>query len=195
MIFLFHKWIYVKFLKLYWHIVFNKYRRNSFFNRYIECLLCGRHCSEKVESIIFFSVTNMSVSLTAHFPALGIIIFLNLASLMMKMIQFIFINNKSKTFLLCDDSWIRYNPFFYLLRILIWRIPWTEEPGRLQSMGSRRVWHDWVCTHTFCICHYFLHFASLNPSTFPLTDFIFHLRLFGWTVTPSLIKYPLNASR
>ena len=112
MIFLFHKWIYVKFLKLYWHIVFNKYRRNSFFNRYIECLLCGRHCSEKVESIIFFSVTNMSVSLTAHFPALGIIIFLNLASLMMKMIQFIFINNKSKTFLLCDDSWTRYNPFF-----------------------------------------------------------------------------------
>ena len=26
--------------------------------------------------------------------------------------------------------------------ILAWRIPWTEEPGRLQSMGSLRVWHD-----------------------------------------------------
>ena len=24
-----------------------------------------------------------------------------------------------------------------------WRIPWTEEPGRLQSMGSQRVSHDW----------------------------------------------------
>ena len=23
-----------------------------------------------------------------------------------------------------------------------WRIPWTEEPGRLQSMGSLRVGHD-----------------------------------------------------
>ena len=23
-----------------------------------------------------------------------------------------------------------------------WRIPWTEEPGRLQSMGSQRVRHD-----------------------------------------------------
>ena len=23
-----------------------------------------------------------------------------------------------------------------------WRIPWTEEPGMLQSMGSRRVGHD-----------------------------------------------------
>ena len=27
---------------------------------------------------------------------------------------------------------------------LAWKIPWTEEPGRLQSMGSWRVGHDWV---------------------------------------------------
>jgi len=27
--------------------------------------------------------------------------------------------------------------------ILAWRIPWTEEPGRLQSTGSQRVGHDW----------------------------------------------------
>ena len=27
---------------------------------------------------------------------------------------------------------------------LSWKIPWTEEPGRLQSMGSRRVRHDWA---------------------------------------------------
>ena len=26
--------------------------------------------------------------------------------------------------------------------ILAWKIPWTEEPGRLQSMGSQRVGHD-----------------------------------------------------
>ena len=26
--------------------------------------------------------------------------------------------------------------------ILAWRIPWTEEPGRLQSMGSQRVGHS-----------------------------------------------------
>ena len=26
--------------------------------------------------------------------------------------------------------------------ILAWRISWTEEPGRLQSMGSQRVGHD-----------------------------------------------------
>ena len=26
--------------------------------------------------------------------------------------------------------------------ILAWRTPWTEEPGRLQSMGSQRIGHD-----------------------------------------------------
>ena len=33
---------------------------------------------------------------------------------------------------------------------LAWRIPWMEEPGRLQSTGSQRVEHDWsdlACTH------------------------------------------------
>ena len=28
--------------------------------------------------------------------------------------------------------------------ILAWRIPWTEKPGGLQSMGSQRVGHDWA---------------------------------------------------
>ena len=26
---------------------------------------------------------------------------------------------------------------------LAWKIPWMEEPGRLKSMGSLRVGHDW----------------------------------------------------
>ena len=36
--------------------------------------------------------------------------------------------------------------------ILAWRIPWTEELGRLQSMGSQGVRHDWsnlACMHTW----------------------------------------------
>ena len=32
--------------------------------------------------------------------------------------------------------------------ILAWRIPWTEEPGGLPSMGSQRVGHDWVTKHS-----------------------------------------------
>ena len=34
--------------------------------------------------------------------------------------------------------------------ILAWRIPWTEDPGGLQSMGSQRVRHDWA-TFTWAI--------------------------------------------
>ena len=34
------------------------------------------------------------------------------------------------------------------LSILAWRIPWTEQPGGLQSMGSQRVRHD-RATNTF----------------------------------------------
>ena len=33
---------------------------------------------------------------------------------------------------------------------LAWKIPWTEEPGRLQSMMSQRVGHDWVTLLTQC---------------------------------------------
>ena len=32
---------------------------------------------------------------------------------------------------------------------LAWKIPWTEEPGGLQSMGSLRVGHDFTFTFTF----------------------------------------------
>ena len=38
--------------------------------------------------------------------------------------------------------------------ILAWKIPWTEEPGRLRSMGSWRVGHDWATSlslFTSCI--------------------------------------------
>ena len=32
--------------------------------------------------------------------------------------------------------------------ILAWKIPWTEEPGRLQFMGSQRVGHNGAIEHT-----------------------------------------------
>jgi len=37
-----------------------------------------------------------------------------------------------------------------LSSILAWEIPWREEPGGLQSMGSQRVRHDWA-TNTFIL--------------------------------------------
>ena len=53
-------------------------------------------------------------------------------------------------------SCIRVVPFVWVLTIryskamaphsstLAWKIPWTVEPGGLQSMGSQRIGHDWV---------------------------------------------------
>ena len=37
--------------------------------------------------------------------------------------------------------------------ILAWRIPWTEEPGRLQSMGLQKVGRDWA-TFNFLLAKY-----------------------------------------
>ena len=37
-------------------------------------------------------------------------------------------------------------------RILAWRIPRTEEPGSLQSIGSQRVKHDWATKHSTTSC-------------------------------------------
>ena len=38
---------------------------------------------------------------------------------------------------------------------LAWKIPRTEEPGRLQSMGSLRVGHDWATSHSlFTFMHW-----------------------------------------
>ena len=38
---------------------------------------------------------------------------------------------------------------------LAWKIPWTEEPGRLQSMGSLRVGYDWATSLSlFAVMHW-----------------------------------------
>ena len=55
--------------------------------------------------------------------------------------------------------------------IRAWRIPWTEEPSRLQSMGSWRVRHNWTtehsCMHTYIHtankCAYMVLQSSTNP--------------------------------
>ena len=44
--------------------------------------------------------------------------------------------------------------------ILAWKIPWMEEPGRLQSMVSQRVGHNWATSLSF-----FLYFANKGPSS------------------------------
>ena len=33
--------------------------------------------------------------------------------------------------------------------ILAWEVPWTEEPGKLQSMGLQRGGYNWMTKHSF----------------------------------------------
>ena len=74
--------------------------------------------------------------------------------------------------------------------ILAWRIPWTGEPGELQSMGSQRVGHDWLSdyythththTHTrmYRSCYVSLFAAYLWFSSFVLVDSSYHLVSFS----------------
>ena len=49
--------------------------------------------------------------------------------------------------------------------ILAWKIPWMEEPGRLQSMGSQRVRHDWATSLTQgqATSFYFPYWSNQQP--------------------------------
>ena len=67
--------------------------------------------------------------------------------------------------------------------ILDWRIPWTEEPGGLQSMGSQRLGHDWSdCRHTAV-----QQSAEAPPLTARWTPFTLQ-------TSPSLTRYYLDGS-
>ena len=51
--------------------------------------------------------------------------------------------------------------------ILAWRIPWTEEPGGLQSMGLQRVRYDWSTVTFTSVCGKIKHTNLKAVATFP----------------------------
>ena len=65
--------------------------------------------------------------------------------------------------------------------VLAWRIPWTEEPGGLQSMGSQRVEHSWVTNaSTFT----FSRVKNASPDLYFILMLILSLPSFpSWTQT------------
>ena len=69
--------------------------------------------------------------------------------------------------------------------ILAWRIPWTEESGGLQSMGSQRVGRDlatehvWVHTHTETHCTWEGHGLLIKSLISRTTGFCLLLSLSG----------------
>jgi len=58
------------------------------------------------------------------------------------------------------ETWVRFlgqeDPLEKEMAIhssaIAWKIPWTEEPGRLQSMGSQRVGHNWTTSLSLHYC-------------------------------------------
>ena len=53
--------------------------------------------------------------------------------------------------------------------ILVWRIPWTEEPGRLQSMELQRVRHNLAAEQQqqyTCVCIYIYVYTHTNTHTY-----------------------------
>ena len=63
------------------------------------------------------------------------------------------------------ETWVRFlgreDPLEKEMAIhsstLAWKIPWTEEPDRIQSMGSQRVRHDWATSLSLSL-------SELSPS-------------------------------
>ena len=70
--------------------------------------------------------------------------------------------------------------------ILAWRIPWTEEPGGLQSTGSQRVGHDWETSLSLSFT-----FIHLKPRLIYLYS-IFRLFLFSCVYVFCLIYESLT---
>jgi len=72
---------------------------------------------------------------------------------------------------------------------LAWKIPWTEEPCRQQSMGSQRVRHDWVTS----VLHHSLKFSEHRSSYIDFTYDIYLCWLLCYTLRPWYWKFvPLH---
>ena len=92
--------------------------------------------------------------------------------------------------------------------ILAWKSPWTEEPDRLQSVGSQRVGHDWVTTtfprsylqpRSSTKCHQAALFAwpqaqqaqhTLNPTLYLPPNLLLLLGSPSWRMTPPFTLLP-----
>ena len=65
--------------------------------------------------------------------------------------------------------------------ILAWKIPRTEEPSGLQSMGSQRVRHAWMYTHTYTYTHTLLISIIYFDTSAQFSHSVVHLFAIPWT--------------
>ena len=67
--------------------------------------------------------------------------------------------------------------------VLAWEVPWTKEPGGLQSMGSQRARHDLATAHARTICQ--TQFGKLSGTYYPRC--LYNLWGLSWS-HPSQVK-------
>ena len=70
---------------------------------------------------------------------------------------------------------------------LAWKIPWTEEPGRLQSMQLQRARHDWATSLHFTSILSFFFFFFFPPSHLPP-----HSTPLGWSRAPVWVSWAIQ---
>ena len=65
--------------------------------------------------------------------------------------------------------------------VLAWRIPWTEKPGRLQSMGLHRVGHDWSDLAAYIYIYLYL-YLSIYLYVYTHREYLLYPFIYWWTL-------------
>ena len=85
--------------------------------------------------------------------------------------------------------------------ILAWRIPWTEEPGERQSMGSQRVRHDWTNSLHFIGSLVLLVLSALclslliHPVGIVRPSLVHRMEIRGFDVSPETFTFCFEPGR
>ena len=96
------------------------------------CLLSDGMCHFKINaSLLIFYLGDLSIEVSGILKSPIVIVFLCLSPCISVNIGFIYLGSPMSEKAMAPHS-----------STLAWKIPWAEEPGRLQSMRSRRVGHD-----------------------------------------------------
>ena len=65
-----------------------------------------------------------------------------------------------------QEAWVGKTPWrraWQLIPVFLFgEFPWTEEPGRLQSMGSQRVGYNWVTKYKYFVLHSVLNTSQIS---------------------------------
>ena len=120
-----------------------------FINKFTCIILLDSICKwyHMIFVLVWLSSLSIIISRSIHFAANGIIPFFLMSSISISLVA-----QMVKRLSTMWETWVRSlgreDPLEKEMAThassIAWKIPWMEEPGRLQSMGSQRVGHNWA---------------------------------------------------